>query len=302
MNRIIRFAAITAAIVFCFITAAQAADSYFELNGFGFSISDEGKAAIRSYSGDDTDVVIPNKLLRAPVERIDNYAFYENAALTSISFTQAASLNSIGSCAFYGCSSLGEVSLPAQVTLSFGSFENCSGLQSLTIAEGISEIPEQCFYHCPSLTQIDLPASVTTIGVRAFDGCTALQSISLSENVVSIAPNAFEGCNDLVIYCQQDSYALEYAIENHIRFVITDLDPEIHSYYLRGDADGDNAVTVLDETVIERKLASLSVKSFDERAADVDGDGLNILDVTHIQRYLAKFNDPYHIGELVIIE
>lgn len=69
--------------------------------------------------------------------------------------------------------------------------------------------------------------------------------------------------------------------------------------YIRGDADGDGTVTILDATVIQRKLAELSILRFDEIAADVDGDGLNILDATAIQRYLADFPNTYHIGELV---
>lgn len=69
--------------------------------------------------------------------------------------------------------------------------------------------------------------------------------------------------------------------------------------YVRGDADGDGTVTILDATAIQRKLADLSVSSFNEKAADVDGDGLNILDATRIQRKLAAFADPYHIGETV---
>lgn len=71
------------------------------------------------------------------------------------------------------------------------------------------------------------------------------------------------------------------------------------SSYIRGDADSDGTVSILDATVIQRKLALLSVASFNEKAADVDGDGLNILDATRIQRKLAEFTDPYHIGETV---
>lgn len=66
---------------------------------------------------------------------------------------------------------------------------------------------------------------------------------------------------------------------------------------LRGDADGDGGVTISDVTAIQRKLSSLSTPSLDERAADVDGDGVNITDATMIQRYLAGFENIYHINE-----
>lgn len=68
-----------------------------------------------------------------------------------------------------------------------------------------------------------------------------------------------------------------------------------------GDADGDGEVTIPDVTAIQRKLADLATPSFDERAADVDKDGLDITDATKIQRYLAKFENTYPINELAAV-
>ena len=71
--------------------------------------------------------------------------------------------------------------------------------------------------------------------------------------------------------------------------------------YIRGDADGDGTVTIIDATVIQRRLCDIEVKSFNESAADVDGNGLDITDVTRIQRWLADIPDAFGIGELVSI-
>jgi hypothetical protein len=71
------------------------------------------------------------------------------------------------------------------------------------------------------------------------------------------------------------------------------------SGYIRGDADMDGFVSILDATMIQRKLAHFTVSSFSDQSADVDGDGVTILDATHIQRYLASFTNTYHIGEFV---
>lgn len=73
------------------------------------------------------------------------------------------------------------------------------------------------------------------------------------------------------------------------------------SSYLRGDADGDGVVTITDATAIQRTLAEIPTASFFEKAADVDGDGLNIMDATNIQRYLAQFENIYHIDEMVTV-
>ena len=69
------------------------------------------------------------------------------------------------------------------------------------------------------------------------------------------------------------------------------------SGFIRGDADGDGHVTIGDVTEIQRKLAQLPTPKFNEKAADVDSNGLDITDATKIQRFLAEFDDPYHIGE-----
>lgn len=69
--------------------------------------------------------------------------------------------------------------------------------------------------------------------------------------------------------------------------------------YMIGDADGDEDVTIVDATLIQRKLVNIPVFSFNEKAADVDGDGLNITDATRIQRFLVGFYDPYNIGKTV---
>lgn len=98
---------------------------------------------------------------------------------------------------------------------------------------------------------------------------------------------------------------LEYILKNHFNYNVFNELKAMDSYYaerrdvIRGDADGDGTLTILDATAIQRKLAELSVKSFNESAADVDGDGLNITDATSIQRKLAEFPDPYRIGEII---
>ena len=69
--------------------------------------------------------------------------------------------------------------------------------------------------------------------------------------------------------------------------------------YLRGDANGDGNVSIMDVTIIQRRLANIPVSSFDEIAADINNNGLDVNNPTKIQRYLAKFNNVYHINEWV---
>ena len=80
--------------------------------------------------------------------------------------------------------------------------------------------------------------------------------------------------------------------------VISDSKGGTESYIL-GDADGDGEVTINDVTSIQKKIADLEVENFNDKAADIGRDGLDITDATSIQRYLADYKDGNHIGELI---
>ena len=67
---------------------------------------------------------------------------------------------------------------------------------------------------------------------------------------------------------------------------------------LLGDVDGDDEVSILDATCIQRHLADLPVEKYVEEAADADQDGeVSILDATAIQRHLAGLESNENIGK-----
>ncbi len=107
-------------------------------------------------------------------------------------------MTSVDSYAFYGCSSLGNVSKGNKVT-SIGeyAFYNCKALTSLSFIAGITSIPSYAFAGCIGLTDVRVPSSVTSIGYHAFDGCTGLTSVSIPQSVGSIGYRAFKGCSNM---------------------------------------------------------------------------------------------------------
>ncbi len=104
----------------------------------------------------------------------------------------------IGSYAFSGCSGLTSLTLPAGITeIGFQAFYGCRGLTSLTLPDGITSIGSYAFYGCGRLTSLNLPAGITSIGSYAFYGCSRLTSLTLPDGITEIVNDAFSGCSGL---------------------------------------------------------------------------------------------------------
>ena len=91
-------------------------------------------------------------------------------------------VGSIGTSAFYGCSSLTRVVIPKGVkSIGEEAFRGCSSLMSIVIPEGLVSIGENAFNGCSKLSSIDIPKEVTSIGTNAFNGCTGLNSVNTTD-------------------------------------------------------------------------------------------------------------------------
>lgn len=102
--------------------------------------------------------------------------------------------------AFEDCVGLESVTIPASVTyIGENAFGGCIKLESVTFSgvTTINGINSGTFNRCESLTDFTIPASVKTIDTEAFAGCTSLTSIHIPANVKYIGQCAFEGCNQL---------------------------------------------------------------------------------------------------------
>ena len=103
----------------------------------------------------------------------------------------------IGLNAFKSCTNLESVTIPANVNLERGTFNECSNLKNVILADGFTTIAEGMFVNCSSLTNITIPDSVTSIGDAAFFECFLLESIIIPDGVTSIADSTFDGCQKL---------------------------------------------------------------------------------------------------------
>lgn len=105
--------------------------------------------------------------------------------------------NIIGKCMFAGCS-LESIILPNNITtISAYAFEECTNLQTVSIAEtnSLKTILNEAFYKCSSLTSVDaLLKNVTHIGEKAFYQCQGLSSVTIAEGTETIYNSAFYDC------------------------------------------------------------------------------------------------------------
>ena len=110
-------------------------------------------------------------------------------------------VTSIGSNAFYNCSSLSAITIPVGVTSIDGSaFHSCSSLSAITIPDGVTSIGSNAFYNCYSLSAITIPDGVTSIGSNAFRICSSLSVITIPVGVTSIDGSAFYNCYGIRYY------------------------------------------------------------------------------------------------------
>lgn len=56
-----------------------------------------------------------------------------------------------------------------------------SSIQTVTIANGVTNIGSKAFINCSNLTSVSIPPSVTKIGVDAFYGCAAIESVYITD-------------------------------------------------------------------------------------------------------------------------
>ena len=190
-------------------------------------------ASIKSYSGNDTDLDIPEELDGNVVKAFGKYAFHENTNIKTVNISE--NLSEFGNSPFFGCTSLEkftvddsnevfdvtdkgaltaddgklfvccppasagkEYKIPDGVeALEESAFAVCSSIEKIDMPDSLKRINLYCFSECTSLDNVVIPDNVTELGMFAFTGCKSLKNIKLPDNMTTIGGGAFSFCESL---------------------------------------------------------------------------------------------------------
>ena len=187
---------------------------------------DGDNATITKYNGSETAVTIPDKLDGHTVTTLGSGTFATKDMIASI--TIPATVDTINSSCFYGCTVLEQVSLAegnTAFTVTDGVLFSANGEDlivypqamegtSYTIPDTVREIWTSAFsntkltdvtfpdgllyiddwaFASSALTSLDLPDTVTEIGQYAFAYCTGISEIDMPKNLELIQAAAFAG-------------------------------------------------------------------------------------------------------------
>lgn len=237
------------------VMAVSAAEEFTTDDGFKYTVGDDGKATITGYTGEATEIVIPDTLGDATVTSVGTRAFEDNTTITAVAFPET--IVEINGNAFRGCTALKDVKLPKSLTflgagafgktaiesveipksldsgdysyssekyilngvehkIGIGPFVLCENLKTVTFEKGVTQVAQYLFRGCTGLEEITIPDTVTVIENGAFSYCVNLKSIDVPDYVTKIDAEAFANC--LSLKDVELSKALTYLGESAFAF------------------------------------------------------------------------------------
>ncbi len=258
-------------------------ESAFENTNVTFTVLPENLRIIRKYAFSNcdelTEVYIPNSVIHLEegafyrcdnlrkVRMSSNIRFIPDNAFRKcqnlMAFDWYADVKFIGEYAFAGDISLEMFDFTGLEKMYQSSFED-SGIIVVALGEDKDEesttleiVEISSFENCNNLTTLSIGGNITTIRSSAFANCNNLETVVISPNVTDIATDAFEGCEKLTIYCIEDSYAYEYALNNGIPVSTFVIDGIPNQVYTGKEIEPDVNVKVSDKKLTENVDFSL---------------------------------------------
>ena len=302
------FVLLIAVILIISLFSANAA-VYVQNGKFTFLMYNDGTVAWAGYTSDTVDdVAVPGSYDGASGVGVKNYGLENNSKIKSVDFMSAPMLNTIGSCAFMNCSSLEKIVIPNSITdIGESVFKNCKSLKYAEFYGNENSVPVEAFMGCSALESVRLGARLDSIQSLAFAGCSSLKYVELYDTVSYIANNAFDGADSVTLGVFKGTYALQYAIDNNISYVILDEseDPTVPATPTSEPETSEPSTVepVTTEPTEQPTTIPATPDEADMKLGDVNGDGVvDILDATEIQKYAAESTDftdeQFELGDI----
>lgn len=240
-------------------------------------ISNGKEWKLDEYVGESSSIITPRFIDNKLVVAYGDHCCANNTNIKSV--VTSSPLWTIGNYSFINCTSLEYFELNyALHTIFTGAFYGTTSLKSINLEDSIiTEINPHTFAYS-GLETVKFPTTCTKLGNYSFAECDSLTKVMIPDSVTEISPTAFDGCEDMTIYCDQNSYAAQYAEDNNLDYVIM------------GDVNGDKKVSIRDVTCIQLyRVEEMNLNEHAMKCADVTGDGdVTIRDATTIQLYLVE--------------
>ena len=163
------------------------------------------------------------------------------------------------------------------------SFQDCSALASLELAEGVKELGTLAFRNCSALTQVTLPASLTKVGIDVFAG----HGPSIVFTSLATTPPFHNGGFPLgeiagvTLYVPQGSleaYKSAFGWGDYLIYAIqATLSPAAHTFAVQAQGYGDVApatFTVTNRTGGSINLGAPTLSGANAAGFEIDAAGL----------------------------
>lgn len=124
-------------------------------------------AEINCYTGNEEEIVVPEKLMGHTVTEIATELHDRGFAYI---YTYNNTIKKI-----YNPDTIIEIGR--------GAFSSCYKLEEIHLPKNLKVITDNMFSYCQSLTSIEIPEQVERIERHAFKGCLSLSDINISNNI-----------------------------------------------------------------------------------------------------------------------
>ena len=314
------------AFIRCGLTSVTIPDSVQTLGFLAFGISEISKVEMPAHIPEihgQPFAMTPYMAAR----QAESPVWIENGVLIACyseeeTLTVPANVTKIGSFAYFGCRNLKHLIIPSGVSLSpyaFSGIESDDGefhhspLETVSLPDTLTEIPDYAFVCCDTLCSLSIPNSVKRIGDGAFiycgiNECTlpdtlteigqfAFQLSKLSDVIVpgsvkTISQGAFSYCKDLkTVTIAEGTETIEEGVFSNCDALEKVVIPESVKNFgiFVFEFDKHLLLYAVPDSVAEQYAKENRIPYYLTYGGDVNGDGLtNIADAVLLVRIVAE--------------